>query len=98
MATRLLDTDSLLACSMYVNLDPTRAGLAESPETSRYTSAFERIQALQAWPRDASSYCDQASWGTQCEAATDVPSRQWKACPRLRTAQVEWPGSSGTGS
>ena len=54
-ATRLLDEGSLLACSVYVNLNPIRAGLAESPETSRYTSGFERIQALRAWQQQVGS-------------------------------------------
>ena len=31
---------------MHVDLNPIRAGKADTPETSRYTSAYERIQAL----------------------------------------------------
>ncbi len=41
---RLLDEASVLACSLYVDLNPIRAALAETPEASRYTSAFDRIQ------------------------------------------------------
>jgi len=47
-ATRLLDDEAVLACSVYVNLNPIRAGVVDRPEESRYTSAFERIQALQS--------------------------------------------------
>jgi len=37
----------VLACSIYVDLNPIRAGLADTPETSEFSAAFERIAARQ---------------------------------------------------
>ena len=35
---------AILVCGMYVDLNQIRAGEARTPETSRYTSAYDRIQ------------------------------------------------------
>jgi len=46
-ALAITDEAGLLACSMYVDLNPIRAAMALTPEESLHTSAYDRIQALQ---------------------------------------------------
>jgi hypothetical protein len=45
-AVRLLDEAAILACAAYVDLNPIRAALAETIETSPYTSAQQRALEL----------------------------------------------------
>ncbi len=45
-AVRILDEAATLASSIYVALNPIRAGLAETLEESYFTSARRRIEAL----------------------------------------------------
>ncbi|MCW8944469.1 MAG: transposase [Sedimenticola sp.] len=43
----LLDEAALAACMAYVDLNPVRAGIADTPESSNYTSIQRRIQFAQ---------------------------------------------------
>ncbi len=46
-AQRIVDEAGLLACSMYVDLNPVRAAMTSDPDKAPHTSAFDRIQAGQ---------------------------------------------------
>jgi len=46
-AQRLAEETALLACSMYVDLNPVRAAMAETPDQSVHTSAYDRIKGSQ---------------------------------------------------
>ena len=46
-SVKLCDEAAILACSVYVDLNPIRAGLATTPEESDFTSAQRRIENLQ---------------------------------------------------
>ena len=54
-AVRLLDETAILACAAYVDLNPIRAAIAQSIETSDYTSGQQRAVALQAELNEQSS-------------------------------------------
>jgi REP element-mobilizing transposase RayT len=43
-AQRIADEAGLLACAMYVDLNPIRAAMAEAPEKAVHTSAYDRIE------------------------------------------------------
>ncbi len=44
----LADESAILACGIYVDLNQIRAGEAVTPEESRHTSAYDRIEGLKA--------------------------------------------------
>jgi len=49
---RIATEAAAIACSMYIDLNPVRAGIANTPEESKYTSVWYRIRARQAKQRN----------------------------------------------
>jgi len=75
---RILDECGLLACAMYIDLNPIRARLAETPETSRFTSVYERIMAQceENQPRDDASQ-DKTNGQSSDVAGAQGPRDAW---------------------
>lgn len=70
-AVRLLDEESLLACAAYVDLNPIRAAMAETLETSDFTSAQRRVEAL------ASASClPDVTGAAGASAPADAPQKR----------------------
>ena len=53
---RIVDEAGLLACSMYVDLNPVRAAMADSPDQSVHTSAYDRIEADRGRTIDSAAF------------------------------------------
>jgi hypothetical protein len=73
---RIVDEAGLLACAMYVDLNPVRAAMAESPEQSKHTSAYDRIHAAKGQQIPAAAF-----------DLVPVPTEQ--AGEEIRTTPVE---------
>jgi REP element-mobilizing transposase RayT len=61
-AVRLCDEAAILACAVYVDLNPIRAGLARTPETSNFTSVQRRIQSLRQHAARSAAASRADSW------------------------------------
>ena len=55
-AQRITDEAGLLACAMYVDLNPVRAAMAQSPDESHHTSAYDRILAEKGEEIDSAAF------------------------------------------
>ncbi|MEQ8787563.1 MAG: hypothetical protein RIC55_14765 [Pirellulaceae bacterium] len=77
--SRLLDEAALLACCVYVDLNPVRAGLAPTPETSEFTSASRRIEAEQ----------EHASDDCECSPGKEESADAWLAPLPLEEGEAQ---------
>jgi hypothetical protein len=67
-SVRLIDEETILACSAYVDLNPIRAGLAPTLEASDHTSVQRRIQSL--------NDVDSGVKATSAQASKPTPTRR----------------------
>lgn len=55
-AMRIVDEAGLLACAMYVDLNPVRAAMVEKPEQAVHTSAYDRVQGERGREIDSAAF------------------------------------------
>jgi len=55
-ALRIVDEPGLMACAMYVDLNPIRAAMADSPDKAAHTSAHDRIHAAKGKKIDSAAF------------------------------------------
>ena len=84
----LLDEQALVACMAYVDLNPVRAGIAKTPETSDFTSIQERIQ--QAMTNQNTQACDLLPFINEAKAVTKDKAIPFELNEYL--ALVDWSG------
>jgi REP element-mobilizing transposase RayT len=89
-AQRITDEAGLLACAMYVDLNPVRAALAPSPEESLHTSGYDRIHGQRGKEMNSAAYdlvaVDTEQAGKTLRSTTVDELKKQKAAKRKRTS------------
>ncbi len=89
----ILDANQLLTTMVYVDLNPIRAGLADTPETSKYTSAYERIQGARQRLKLEEVHREPGS-GVTCDVKLNSDQlasiRELSESPEIRSVLDEW--------
>lgn len=96
----LLDVRALLACMAYVDLNPIRAAMARTPETSDYTSIQERVERPEnsclrpfsekeedGIPFNLKDYLELVDWGgreIKCNKRGYIPAKTPPILTRLK--------------
>lgn len=86
----LLDEQALLTCMAYVDLNPIRAGLADSPEDSDFTSIQARIRAYTEGASDQEESCSGPKLAAMKEKAGDDTATDFSLVDYF--ALVDWTG------
>jgi hypothetical protein len=86
---RITDEAGLLACSMYVDLNLVRAAMAEGPDDSKHTSAFDRIGGSKGQEIDSAAF-DLVPVPT-AEAAAEIRNTPVDELKQKRQAQKKNP-------
>lgn len=85
----LLDESSVLSCMAYVDLNPIRAGMCETPEESDYTSIQRRIRQILG-EEDEADLCEIAKFSKPCSGKDTSPLQLITA--EQYVALVDWTG------
>ena len=93
-AVRLCDEAAILACAVYVELNPIRAGLAKTPEASEFTSMRRRIES-RAEPSNSSQGRDVVA--NHIAAAADRPDAWLAPLALEETSAAPGPQPSRSG-